>query len=365
LFRESELQDEMNEIKQNKNLEKSNLQLQFHTFTNEINELKKILEEKENEKITLLTRITEMEEEKEEMLSEHSLLSQQLQEAKMNSLSGVHSLRDELSSTYQVMEQMKMDHSSILRSLQNKIINLENENNSLNHDLGKNQKELMKLNNYILTLEQQQQQQPPPQSQSDDNNSGGGGGEEEEEEREGEKMMRSASKRDRIGGTGGGGGGGNDNYLSREVYSLNTEIIQLSSLLEKEKERNGELETLNKRLEKEKHYLIINKETEGKHYQEQLNKTTEKIKSLEKTIQSIRDEQQQQQQQQKEENSSSSSSMLSPGKSNYQQLLDSVNEYKGQIDHLSKMLLKKQSDVMELQTERTALKSRVQDLQSR
>jgi chromosome segregation ATPase len=314
----------------------------------------------------LLSRIQEIEEEKEQIQSENNLLSQQLAEAKMNSLSGVNSLREELSSTHHIMEQMKIDHSSILRSLQNKIMNLENENNSLNHHLGDNQKELMKLNNYILTLEQQQ----------DDNDNGGDGrgggnrkyergGEEEEEredQREGEKVLRSASKRDRSGAGGGGGGsaGGNDNYLSREVYSLNKEIIQLSSSWEKEKEKVAELETLNKTLEKEKNYLMINKENECKHYQEQLNKATEKIKSLEKTIQSIRDEQQQQ-----KEESSSSSSLSSPGKNNYQQLLDSVNEYKGQIDHLSKMLLKKQSDVMELQTERTALKSRVQDLQSR
>jgi predicted nucleic acid-binding Zn-ribbon protein len=263
---------------------------------------------------------------------------------------GKQSVLDELTQALKQIEQMKLDHQSILTTLNRKIATLEKENDSLNVTVTENNKEIKKLNNAIFTYQQQQQQA----NESTSSSTGIG-------------KSTPLADINLLSPIKGQSDTHQDNhaYLTRENYALNKEIIQLSSQLEKEKETNLTSQQSLKILEKEYENYSFQKENEISHLQETLKKLQIKLQEKETKLKSLEEELQQKKEQANDQEIDLNSN--SPGKrsSAYQQTLDALHDSKQQIDHLSKMLLKKQNDLLELTTERTALKGRVQDLQQR
>lgn len=329
LFREQELMDEMNHMKNMKSQEKQNINIQFNTFQQQIDELTKVITMKENEKQQYIEQLTSFNHEKLQYQQEIQSLQLQLDQSKMNTISGVNTIRDELHSKNQLIEQMKLDHSNILRILQGKINHLEQENQSLNQTINDNHNQMTKLQNYVITLQQSASTGQLSASSADIQMN--------------DSLTTAPS-----------------DYLSRENYALNKEIIQLSNQLEEMNNKYNDLTQLYKTLEKDyKHQQFI-KENENQHYHQTIDSLQQKLNQSEEERQDL-----QKQLNQVSTTSPSSSSIDVTGKSQQKHLETLINDYKSQVDHLSKMLLKKQSDVLELQTERTALRGRVQDLQQR
>ncbi len=335
VFREQELMDEINHMKNMKSQEKQNINIQFNTFQQQIDELTKVITMKENEKQQYIEQLTSLNHEKLQYQQEIQSLQLQLDQSKMNTISGVNTIRDELHSKNQLIEQMKLDHSNILRILQGKINHLEQENQSLNQNINDNHKEMTKLQNYVITLQQSASIGQLSTSSID-------------VQLNDPSNNPSTAALTTL----------PSDYLSRENYALNKEIIQLSNQLEEMNNKYNDMTQLYKTLEKDyKHQQFI-KENENQHYHQTIDSLQHKLNQSEKERQDL-------QQQLSQVSTPSLSSLDGAGKSQQKHLETLINDYKSQVDHLSKMLLKKQSDVLELQTERTALRGRVQDLQQR
>jgi chromosome segregation ATPase len=348
--REQELLEEINEYKKDRSQEKTALNQQFQQYQEEIDQVNNVLQEKEQEKTNFLTQISLLSQEKYSFQQTISHLQQELLDNQKNNYMGKQSVLDELTQALKQIEQMKLDHQSILTTLNRKIATLEKENDSLNVTVTENNKEIKKLNNAIFSYQQQQQQANESTSASSTG------------------IGKSTPLADiaLLSPIKGQSDTHQDNhaYLTRENYGLNKEIIQLSSQLEKEKETNLTAQQSLKILEKEYKNYSFQKENEISHLQETLKKLQIKLQEKEAKIKTLEEELQQKKEQSNDQEIDSSNS---PGKrsSAYQQTLDALHDSKQQIDHLSKMLLKKQNDLLELTTERTALKGRVQDLQQR
>lgn len=299
--REAELLDEIKEIQSAKATDKQQSVQQFTKMQEDITLLSQQLQAQQEEKLTLKQQIADYEQLNETWEEKIRILKDDLQEARMGTIQGVQALRDELRLSQTQQEQMRVDHHNIVRQLQLRQEEMEREHQELANAMHSKEREIQRLKNSSGT------------SGNSQNSSGNDG--------EGDHM------------------------------ALQTELINTAKKLQQSEEAYEELQRLHKQLDRESKALQLNYDDE----KDVNRRLTDSIRSLQQQVATL-------QVSGSEVNASTNTAQTSAGES---ASMSDVSDLKNQIEHLSKMLLKKQANVLELQAERSALKSRVTDLQTR
>ncbi|KAJ1413732.1 hypothetical protein B484DRAFT_454991 [Ochromonadaceae sp. CCMP2298] len=272
--------------------------------------------------------------------------ARELQEARQGTAVGAHVLREQLQTAQERVEQMRVDQASLLRQHQQQREALERENAELCASLAQQQREIARLG-----------------AQSSLN--------------EGLGASASAGAGDR-----GVGGSGSDLYVNRDYVSLQQELQQVSGRLEESQDRAEEAERRARLLEREARAAQLSLEDERARHAEQearLGGSGAGSGGSGATISS-----------QSDVGVREGESFLfsageggdgagagegaggkeagasgAEGREYTESLLRELQEHRAQSQSLSKLLLKKQGSVLELQAERSALKSRLIDAQAR
>lgn len=307
--REAELQDELSQIQKAKQIDKQQSVAQMAKLNEDINLLIRQMQTLRDEKQEMVQQM-QGEDSIHASYNERILvLENELKEARINSLQGAQSLRDEVKQLQVQNEQMRIDHTQLLRQTQAKQSQLELENAELVQALTESQKEVQRLKS----------------------SSGGG------------SSQTSGSM--------------NEDYLSREVVNLQKELKEVHSELDRQKDLKQAVEVQLRQLERDHRILQMTND-------EQRQRATETEQRLTLSLQ-LRDSQLAALQQPSgalNRLQSVSTDHADDGNSRESQ---TIRDLKGQVEHLSKMLLKKQSDLIDLQAERTAQKAKIADLQGR
>ena len=263
------------------------------------------------------------------------LLEQELLEARHNSVQGVQTLREELQSAQNSAEQVRRDHANMMRASQQRQAELEKENLELASSLAEKQKEVNRL------------------------------------------MGMSGSGSSLLMGQRDGGSIGEAEY-----FGMQQELLTLSRRLQDECERSEQLQQRSHMLECEVRAQQLTAEEDRRRAQLAASQLTSQISSLEEKLR------QQQQETAKRLRQASSGPVeglglgLGPWTSSAEEqvgtegqgevsaedvlrLQREVADLRGQTQNMSKLLLKKQGSLMELQAEKAALRSKLADTQNR
>jgi chromosome segregation ATPase len=301
--RESELQDEIKQIQKVKAVDKQQAVQQITKFQDDISLLTKQLQTITEEKQALKLKIEEYDMNNGKWEEKVQKLKDDLQEARMSTIQGAQTIREELRATQLQNEQLRNDHANIMRQMQVRQQEAEKENQELMKVINDYQRELTRLkNSYGL------------QSSS---------------------IGFSTDK----------------SYTTEDFVTVQKELFQVAQRYEKEHELLEEKDRELKRLEREFKALQINYEDEKKNSQDLSSRLNESLQKLNLHTSLL-----------SESNNRSSDSLHPDAKVVYE---SAIADLKKQAESLSQLLLKRQASVLELQAERSSLKSRVSDLQSR
>lgn len=315
---ESDLQDEIKLLTKSKNDDKQQLLVQYNKLKDELAASMQQVTELNNEKDELSKQLLMNNDINSQWATRVTELEELLNDARNNTVQGVQNLRDELRTSQLSLETLRNEHLTLIRQNEKRQSELEQENFSLTKSISSMQKELSYYKN-------------------------------------------SSANSDR----------NNDNYNnSNEYISMQQEIVMLSEKLNTETEKLNESERLIKQLQCEVRANQNNFDDErsrAKHLIDDLNnkiaKLEDKNRELKRSHKTFDN---------KADGYNSTNSMIETVKSTddidletYYALAKEVHELRQQSENLSKMLLKKQGIVNDLQAERSALKSRLLDLQTR
>jgi hypothetical protein len=307
----------MKQLQKIKQQEKQQSIQQMNKLTDDINLLIQQLQTLREENQTIQLQSSQFHTIEQEWIHKYTVLESELKEARMNSLQGAQSLREELRQAMIQNESLQMEHSNILRQYQIQQSHYETEVQQLNQLLSESQREIEKLKTSTSSLSNQQTK---------------------------------------------------DELWTRELMKLQKEYQETFKLYEQQKEMKQEIELKYKQLDRDYRILIVTTDEERQRHHQQEQKLQQQIYTY---------EQQQQQQQQSSANSTSNSTstIVNNGSSflhsHSMDMSDETTstynhkELKQQIDYLSKMLLKKQSELVDNQNERIVLKTKNQDYQQR
>ena len=325
---EMELQEEIRQIQKAKALDKQQLLAQVTKQAEDINSLNKFISPFEKEKEEMHHQLSLANEVNDTWEAKVAELNEQLLEAKSSTVQGVQNLRDELRAAQTSAEQMRHDHTVLQRLNEEKLSKLEKENGEILMELTRAQKEILAL-----------------------------------------KESGTSGESTAI------------DYLSRDYQQTQQEVIRLSAELQKELEARQDAEARVRFLESEQRAVKANLEDERRRVaqteQTLLTKNSEleeKVKELQMSLRGgvMREavfsselggylEQQSPLLSGDSNNGSHSSGSVV--------LVDGAEErikgLENKVSDLSKLLLRKQGDVVELQAERSALKSQLLDMKAR
>ena len=329
-----DIQNDMKLIEKSKNSDKQSYIIQFNKLNNDIINNNIIIDNYNNEKMKYENIILNIQKENQNLIENNEKLKKELLDINNNKISNIYSLHDEIKQKEFITEQIRNDYNIIIKQYQTRQDNLEVENSELINSVTLQQKEIQKLQNLI------------------DNNSN--------------------NNIDNI----------NNNNYNNIQYELITLTEKYNLEIEKSEELNRKIQNLiyekekneiNNNEEKQRNQQIINNLTlKMNELENKLNNTkTIKIKNYSSNsgflfsssdnnnnIESSSEHHQ-------EDNNNNTTTILEISQEEYDQMGRDLQEHRLQSQNLSKLLLKKQSTVLELQAERSALKSRLIDMQTR
>lgn len=276
---------------------------QITKFQEDISLLTKQLQSSTEEKQQLKAKIEEFEVMNGKSEEKIQKLKDDLQEARMSTIQGAQTVREELRAAQALNEQLRSDHASIIRQMQARQQELEQENQALTKAINDHQRELTRLKN-------SQGFQLPGTSIAFTDKS----------------------------------------YTTEDYVSIQKELFSLADRYAKEHELLEEKDRDVKRLEREYKALQINHEDEKRNGQELAARLNEALQKL------------QNQSNNSTESGKTIETIKADAKAEYE---SSMADLRKQAESLSQLLLKRQASVLELQAERSSLKSRVSDLQTR
>jgi hypothetical protein len=319
-IREDELQDEIKQIQKAKYLDRQQMISQITKLTADLEESieKSRLHQKERDeaylsigefqqvgeyslRIRVLMILLQVEETWKAAVAQ---LEQELSEARSGTVQGVHSIREELNNALHTIETMRSDHASILRLSQSKQAELEQSNAQLSLSLAEKQREVSKL----------------------------------------KALLSDESSQSRVNGL--------HADSMREYERLQLQVSQLTDNIESEGEKTALAEKRIKQLELENKAAMIAYDEDRKRYEKAMNDLSSQNSLLSDKLRDLEASKLAKQ-------NLASSSIFDK----YED--DELGHLKTQVQDVSKQLLRKQGQVVELQAERSALKSRIQDLQTR
>eukprot|EP01032_Pedospumella_encystans_P010542 gene10542-12312_t len=328
---ESELQDEIRQIQKAKLSDKQQAVAQISKMNEEVAEAVRQVQAAQQQTRDLQAKLDAATEEGSHYETHISTLQQQLKEAQTGTVQGVAALHEEIRQMVLNTEQMRIDHSSLIKQNQLRQADLERENAELVASLTAQQKEIVRLQH----------------------NSGNNVG--------------ALSNIDN-----------NIDYIT-----LQQELSTLSSKYEEMCDKNEENERKVKLMERENRAFMMNNDDEKRRNLATIDELTLKVSELESKLNNKRlgggnhgttgagagngnflfssasVDAGDGGSPQKDDASHPSHGM------DYDTMYRELQEHRAQSQNLSKLLLKKQGAVLELQAERSALKSRLVDLQTR
>lgn len=345
-FREAELQDEMKALQKAKLQEKQQMVAQLAKMSEEVAGSVKQVQAAQQERDAVQLQLEAVEEDLRGWRGKVQQLEQELLDARNHTVQGVQTLREELQQALASADQMRRDHAAVTRASQQRQAELEKENLELATSLSEKQKEV----NRLLGL------------------------------------SGSASKDSAAGGGGGGGGGGGD------YVSMQQELILISRKLEDETERADSCEQRARLLECEVRAQQLTAEEDRRRAAALAEQLSSQVASLEEKLR-----QQQETSRRLRYSSVPISSWPSALSSDpprrdeeidraedgqvrvsgaegvqeelsleeYRRMEKELAETKAQSQNISKLLLKKQGSLLEVQAEKAALKSRLADAEAR
>eukprot|EP00598_Pedospumella_elongata_P001435 CAMPEP_0184975852 /NCGR_PEP_ID=MMETSP1098-20130426/6947_1 /TAXON_ID=89044 /ORGANISM="Spumella elongata, Strain CCAP 955/1" /LENGTH=855 /DNA_ID=CAMNT_0027498627 /DNA_START=54 /DNA_END=2621 /DNA_ORIENTATION=+ len=328
---ESELHDEIRQIQKAKLSDKQQAVAQISKMNEEVAEAVRQVQAAQQQTRDLQAKLDAATEEGSHYETRISTLQQQLKEAQTGTVQGVAALHEEIRQMVLNTEQMRIDHSSLIKQNQLRQADLERENAELVASLTAQQKEIVRLQH----------------------NSGNNVG--------------ALSNIDN-----------NIDYIT-----LQQELSTLSSKYEEMCDKNEENERKVKLMERENRAFMMNNDDEKRRNLATIDELTLKVSELESKLNNKR-----------LGGGNSGTTGAGAGNGNllfssasvdagdggspqkddtshpshgmdYDTMYRELQEHRAQSQNLSKLLLKKQGAVLELQAERSALKSRLVDLQTR
>ena len=330
-----DIQNDMKLIEKSKNSDKQSYIIQFNKLNNDIINNNIIIDNYNNEKIKYENIILNIQKENQNLIENNEKLKKELLDINNNKISNIYSLHDEIKQKEFITEQIRNDYNIIIKQYQTRQDNLEVENSELINSVTLQQKEIQKLQNLI------------------DNNSN--------------------NNIDNI----------NNNNYNNIQYELITLTEKYNIEIEKSEELNRKIQNLI--YEKEKNE--INNNEEKQRNQQIINNLTLKMNELENKLNNTKTikiknyssnsgflfssnnnnniESSSEHHQEDNNNNTTTPIILEISQEEYDQMGRDLQEHRLQSQNLSKLLLKKQSTVLELQAERSALKSRLIDMQTR
>ena len=331
-----DIQNDMKLIEKSKNSDKQSYIIQFNKLNNDIINNNIIIDNYNNEKMKYENIILNIQKENQNLIENNEKLKKELLDINNNKISNIYSLHDEIKQKEFITEQIRNDYNIIIKQYQTRQDNLEVENSELINSVTLQQKEIQKLQNLI------------------DNNSN--------------------NNIDNI----------NNNNYNNIQYELITLTEKYNIEIEKSEELNRKIQNLI--YEKEKNE--INNNEEKQRNQQIINNLTLKMNELENKLNNTKTikiknyssnsgflfsssdnnnniESSSEHHQEDNNNNTTTPIILEISQEEYDQMGRDLQEHRLQSQNLSKLLLKKQSTVLELQAERSALKSRLIDMQTR
>eukprot|EP00596_Hydrurales_sp_CCMP1899_P008393 CAMPEP_0119050878 /NCGR_PEP_ID=MMETSP1177-20130426/72402_1 /TAXON_ID=2985 /ORGANISM="Ochromonas sp, Strain CCMP1899" /LENGTH=633 /DNA_ID=CAMNT_0007029821 /DNA_START=11 /DNA_END=1909 /DNA_ORIENTATION=- len=309
--REAELQDELRLVQKAKSTDKQSLLQQMGRVGEEVDGALKQMRQMQGERDALQNQLRTMMDSSAQWEAREAALEGQLKEARAGSVQGVQGLREEMREVTIASELMRGEHASLLRLSQVRQAELEQSNVELSIGVTERQREISRL-----------------------------------------KLMQEQ-------------GGREDSEASvREVDGLRQQMTSLGGDLEAERQRLQQQEKRMRQQECEAKASTINWEDE----KQRLQAT---VQSLEGQITVLEDNRLKDKTNgrfnkrviyNQEDNSSPSSSSVVLILTEEEELRADLT---AQVQSLTKQMLKKQGDVLDLQAERAALKSMGQDLLAR
>ena len=329
--REAELQEEIRALQKAKKTDKQQMLAQLTTLDNDREEALRGMRAAQAERQEVLDMLENERSRGEDWLQREKELLSELSEARAGSIQGVQGLRDELRAAAALSDQLRSEHASLLRQSQKRQAELEEANAELVQGLADKQRELLRTK---AALE----------------------------------------------------AGGRDEASAREVESLQSQARVLGQQLEDEREKRVGLERRTKQVEYEHRAASLNWEDERSRLEARVSESAAALHALEEKLKGLEQGTPLKPRAPKVYGggggdgdgayvvvgAGSSSSPGSPGGSSGGSgggagdgAAEEIRNLVAQVQNLSKQLLSKQSAVNELQAERSALKSRLHDLQAR
>lgn len=313
MARESELQEEIRLIQKAKTTDKQQLQVQLTRMNDDTAELLKRIKALESERDEAVEKFTEMSELSQQWETKESEFLNQIEELKAGTVQGAHNLREELQREKDVNQALRTEHQTILRQNEQTLRELESQNMASIQALSDKEKELSSLKTLL-------------------NQAGG------------PKEYQSAL---------------------RDLEAIRHDYDALMKTHEASTEKVSQYERRIKQVEAEHKALAIKYEDDRSHSHELLTLADKRVVELQDKLKawetgaitlSNTDTLS------GNNNLSVASSDTATGPNSVHNKTTQLME---QIQSLSKQLLKKQEQVMELQTEKSVLKSRTVDILSR
>jgi chromosome segregation ATPase len=322
-LREAELQDEITHLQKAKQVDKQQSVGQITKLNEDIELILQQMQQLRDEKQLMSTELSQHDDVLQSYQLKINELEEELKEARINSLQGAHHLREEVKQLQIQKEQLTAEHNRLLKQLQSRQSQLEEENAQLSMTAANNQQELLRLRQ------------------------GFGSGT----------------------STAGSSSNMNEEYLNREILALRQELTTLQAQYNTQSDQKQTLEVQLRQMERDYRVLQLT-------HDEFRQRSSDSDLKHQQMIQKLESQLQQYQQHQPTSRSSPSGGLNVPSfdvgddASRYlpsSSATDShaFREMKQQVEHLSKMLMKKQSDLIDVTAERTTLKSKILDLQAK
>lgn len=351
---ESEMQDEFKQVQRAKQLEKQQSIAQMNKLQEELAATTKQVTVANAEKDSVMRQLSDANEINSQWAKRLTDLEKDLMDCRAGSAQGVQALREELNAAHSAAEQMRSDHAALLRQNQLRQTELEKENTELSSTIATQQKELKRL-------EQVQERMSEWLEQKE-----GAAG-------TGESSVPSFNRTN---------SGISHNYHTRDSYALQQEVTQLAYQVEQLQNERTDLLSQIKGFERESRAAQLSYDDEKKRSSAVIEELSNQVMDLESQLKNLR-------QNSKPHSSVAGDSSIPTGVEGFfgssatdssrvdnanadsnnlnavRELKEQLRDQRTQNQNLSKLLLKKQNDLLELQAEKSTLKSKIADLNQR
>lgn len=145
MFRESELMSEIQGVNKAKQQEKQNLLAQFNTMNETVQEFKEKNSVLEREKLDLLEKIGALENDVLEWENRLMESNKRIEEVVAGNFSEYDQLKNELHNSQELIQSLRFEHGTIVRSLHNRQTEMESEISQLTISISEKEREIQRL----------------------------------------------------------------------------------------------------------------------------------------------------------------------------------------------------------------------------